>query len=108
MSTVPRYHISAETYRGKATEAQWQATVVDMARHYGWHVVHIREMRGNQHGIPDLLCFRGNAYVLAELKAERGRVSRVQERWHDDAGQCGVTVHVWRPSDVEAVEGVLR
>lgn len=108
MSTAPRYQVSAEHYRGTATEAQWQATVVDMARHYGWHVTHVREMRGNPHGLPDLLCFRGNDYLLLELKTERGRVSPVQDRWHQDAGQCGVTVHVLRPSDVERAEEMLR
>lgn len=108
MSSIPRYQISAETYRGKATEAQWQATVVDIARHYGWHITHVREMRGNQHGIPDLLMFRGDRYVLAELKTETGTVSREQAAWHQRAALCGVTVHVWRPRDADAVEETLR
>lgn len=99
--------MAADQYGGTATEAEWQATVVDLARTLGWLVVHIRAMEGNEAGIPDLLLYRGNRYELIELKAERGAVSIKQQMWHARAADRGVLVRVWRPSDFAAAQEVL-
>jgi hypothetical protein len=101
--------IEAPAYLASATEAQWQAFVVDAARRvYGWHVIHVRNMLANDPGIPDLLMFRADRYLLIELKSERGRVSARQERWHEDAGASAVPVHVFRPSQWPELEEMLR
>lgn len=89
------------------TEAQWQALVVDTALTFGWVVLHIRDSRGEQEGVPDLLMWRGDDYVLAELKTQRGVVSAAQREWHMLAGIKGVTVHLWRPRDWPKVVAVL-
>lgn len=100
--------IEAPAYRLDMTEAQFQALVVETARTLGWHVTHVRNMLGNRGGIPDLLCFRGAEYCLLELKTERGKLSRVQQRWHDDLAACGGRVLVVRPSDWERLVEELR
>lgn len=102
------YEMAAELYSGTATEAQFQAAVVELATALGWLVIHVRNMYANQPGIPDLLLFRDDRYVLAELKTETGKVSIKQTMWHERAGALGVTVHVWRPGDYDAIQEVLR
>lgn len=79
------------------TEAQWQRLVVDTALTFGWVVLHIRDSRGEQEGVPDLLMWRGDQYLLAELKTERGTLRPAQWEWHQLAALKGVRVHLWRP-----------
>lgn len=100
--------IEASAYASTATEAEWQATVVDLAKACGWLVIHIRTMTDMEAGIPDLLMFRGGRFVLAELKTATGTVSIKQQMWHARAADRGVTVEVWRPADYDRAEEVLR
>jgi hypothetical protein len=47
--------------------------------------------------------------VFAELKSERGKLKPEQEAWLEALRQVpGVEVHVWRPSDMDAIAEVLR
>lgn len=80
-------------------EKQFQMLVVSAAEIFGWHCLHIRNSVANPDGVPDLLMWRGDEYLLVELKTERGKLSPKQERWADDAAARGVAVHLWRPSN---------
>jgi hypothetical protein len=100
--------MEAADYPNVATEDEWQATVVDLARACGWLCIHIRTMTDMEAGIPDLLLFRGDRFVLAELKTATGTVSIKQQMWHARAADRGVVVHVWRPADYEVAERILR
>lgn len=113
MSTAPRYQVSAEHYRGTATEAQWQATVVEMARHYGYRVYHTFDSRRSTAGYPDLTIVgtspKGRPRcIFAELKSERGKLSAAQEEWLDLLKQSGQEVYVWRPSQWDEIEKALQ
>jgi len=79
------------------TEAQWQSVVVDLAATFGWVCLHIRDSRGEQEGVPDLMMWRDDDYLLVELKTERGVVSAKQREWHMLAALKGVTTYIWRP-----------
>lgn len=47
--------------------------------------------------------------VIAELKAESGKVTEHQARWLALLGACpGVETYLWRPSDLERIAEVLR
>lgn len=100
--------ISADEFRATQSEKAWQAVVVDLACVHGWVAVHFRQMVGNPAGYPDLMLFRGEEVILAELKTETGRVSRRQQEWIDKLAAVGTTVHVWRPSEWSIVVEMLR
>lgn len=108
MSKPARHEMAAELYAGTATEAQFQAAVVELATALGWLAVHFRQMLGNPAGYPDLTLLRDDRYVLAELKSETGKVSIKQQMWHAEAARRGVTVYVWRPSSWPEIQEILR
>lgn len=121
---------------GGLSEAAWQSQVFGFLRFYGWRFHHSPDNRpvvagggraGRQHvgdrGFPDVTATRrldgyGRELVIAELKAEKGRLGPGQQAWldafeevaraRDPRPQAPVLyVAVWRPSDREEVERVL-
>lgn len=97
------------TAPGAMSERDWQQRVLDLAALRGWRTFHAYDSRRSAPGWPDLALVRRGRLVLAELKAEAGRVSCEQRQWLDDLGACaGVEVHLWRPSDWPAVQQVLQ
>ncbi len=110
------------------SEADWQAQVIDLAKLFGWMHHHDRpapdpRQQGQwrtvidgDKGYPDLTLARAGRVILAELKSEKGRVSKEQMAWLLALGY-GATldpkdgapeVYVWRPSDRREVEETLR
>lgn len=99
----------------QGSEAAWQQTVTNLARHAGWIFYHppdnrpIKTANGRvrkQHvvpGFPDLLLLRGAEQIVAELKAENGRVSPQQSEWLAAFEAAGVEAYVWKPSDWDLV-----
>lgn len=102
------HEMSAEQYRATVAEHEWQATVVEYAELRGWLVIHVRNMIGNDPGIPDLLCFRGASYVAIELKTPIGTLSAKQREWHARFAAAGGEVLTWRPCDWDEAQEVLR
>jgi VRR-NUC domain-containing protein len=102
------------------TERQFERAIVEYAQLNGWMTWHAYDSRRSTPGWPDLAMARGGRLVLAELKTEKGRVSRDQQAWLDAlgiqdeyarrflAGQSRLQVFLWRPSDWPEVEWVLR
>lgn len=90
------------------TEKQWQAQVVQVATLYRWTATHHLDSRGTLAGWPDLSLIRVPELVFAELKTERGKLSQAQEERLEQLRACGQEVHVWRPSDFDAVLARLR
>lgn len=99
-------------------EREFQARVVALARQLGWRVHHTRPAQyrsgrwatplTGDAGLPDLILLRPPRLVFAELKSERGRVSKAQAEWLDALQQCvGVEVYLWRPSDWQAIVKIL-
>ena len=107
----------------RQTERAFQASVTRYARLMGWrifhdvatnapracrHCKHPLNLPRNPAGLPDLLLIRRPRIVWAELKAQRTPVTDDQRAWLDELRACGQAAYLWRPSDWEEVERVLR
>lgn len=93
---------------GKAmSEKAWQARVVKFARDHGWMVYHTLVSKGSEPGFPDLVLVR-EWVIFAELKTDRGRLTKAQKDWLEALQDATTKVYVWRPSDWDEVVRVLR
>lgn len=91
------------------TEKQLQDTVIRMAKVLDWLVYHTFDSRRSEPGFPDLcLVHPEHGTVFLELKREKGRVSKYQQRWIDTLLTAGQRAYVIRPSDMDFVEQLLR
>src|SRR5690348_4419552 len=101
------------------SERDFTAQIIQLARVFGWRVAHFRPamtkrgrwvtpVQGDGAGFPDLLLLRANRRIMAELKAAKGKVTPEQELWLESAMRAEFEVYVWRPADIDEIEGVLR
>ncbi|MHB8398405.1 MAG: VRR-NUC domain-containing protein [Candidatus Limnocylindrales bacterium] len=93
------------------TEAAFQKQVMDLAKLLGWDLrYHPFLSKWSERGWPDLALARrrDGRFLLAELKAEKGKLSDRQAEVIDLLVACGVPVYVWRPSQLEQIAEVLR
>ena len=99
-------------------EDDLQAWVIDVAHLRRWTVAHFRPAQNKRgdgrlpvaadgKGFPDLVLVRERV-VFAELKSQRGNRSAEQVVWGDNLLAAGAEYHVWRPSDMDDIEKVLR
>ncbi|MCY3628171.1 MAG: type I-E CRISPR-associated protein Cse2/CasB [Gammaproteobacteria bacterium] len=93
-------------------ELHFTQEVIDTAQHYGWQPFHLRDresaaiVRGR--GFPDLVMYRGDQLIIAELKRdESSQLSADQVGWLD-AFRQHVPAYEWRPGDWDEIENVLR
>lgn len=63
--------------------------------------------RGDR-GFPDYVATRDGRLIFAEIKNERGRLTKPQNDWLDALRQTAAEVYLWRPEDLEAIKEVLR
>lgn len=93
------------------SEADFTATVIELAQWSGWKVAHFRPARTKSNewrtpmigdpGFPDLVLAKDGSVIFAELKAEKGSTSPPQREW---LGALSDTEpHVWRGTGVAAV-----
>lgn len=104
----------------KASEKQWQQTVIEIAQRFGWRVAHFRTSRtgsggyatavqADGAGYPDLTLTRGTRLLFVELKTDKGRLSPEQAAWLTALSTAAPgCVAVWRPRDWAEVEQALR
>ena len=59
-------------------------------------------------GFPDLTMVRRGKLVFAELKTEKGNLTKAQAWWLAGLKQAHPHVYLWRPSDWREIEEVLR
>ena len=89
------------------TEADFQATVIEMARALGWRVYHTHDSRRSNPGFPDLVLVRDRVLRIWELKSETGTLSRNQADWIVDLQTAGVEALVLQPSDMPRIRELL-
>ena len=104
------------------TEKDFQATVVEMARIFGWIVGYTYDARKSEPGEPDLRMVHPEwfRYIVAELKSEKGKLTKGrwnkakthwmtgQNEWAEALESCpGVEYYLWRPHDIDQIETVL-
>ena len=105
------------------TEKAFMRQVIQYASLRGWVAWHDKatnaprackrckarlDLPRNDPGFPDLILVRRPRVVWAELKAERGRLSTDQRDWLRELAAAGQEVFVWRPSDFEEIQRVLK
>lgn len=114
----------AERRAREMTEAALQRRVVYRARKAGWRVIHFHAsivggteenpifataVSGDARGVPDLILVKaGRKPIWAELKRELEHPAPHQWAWLDLLIAAEQVVCVWRPSDLPAIERILR
>lgn len=90
------------------SEKDFQATVIALAQAFKWKSYHTHDSRRSTAGFPDLVLAR-DRLIVAELKTQKGKVTSEQEGWLAAFRRLPfVEVYVWRPSDRDLIEEVLR
>lgn len=81
-------------------EKQLQAQVVQLAKVQGWMCYHTWDSRRSEPGWPDLaMVHPERGFILRELKAEKGRVSKAQHTWLHQLIAADQDAAIWRPRD---------
>ena len=92
----------------RITEKDWQHTVTQYARVYGWTVWRTPRSKGTSPGEPDLRMVRPPRFIMAELKTQKGKVTLAQAVAGEQLSACqGVEYFLWRPSDWSEVQDAL-
>lgn len=95
------------------SEESFQQTVIDFAHLRGWLVHHAKPAvkhdrwatwQDGDNGFPDVVLARQDQVIFAELKSEKGKATKDQIVWADAMGG----VKVWRPSDWDEIEELLK
>lgn len=91
------------------TEKAFQQAVVDLARLNGWVCYHTYDSRRSEPGFPDLVLVKGHSLIFAELKTQKGRLTKDQETWREALWNVpNIGVCLWRPSDWEYIKATLE
>ncbi len=91
------------------TEKEFGDWLEDLARTFRWVHYHPYLSIRSPRGWPDYALCRPPRLVLAELKREKGKTTPSQAAWLERLGACpGVEVYLWRPSDRDEIERVLK
>lgn len=115
------FEISAAMYQGRASEASWQATVIEAAHWHGWEVLLVIPKAAygalaqadegrfkGKHGAmkaikaqPDLLLGnrRLGRTIAVECKTADGDYEPGQEEKLEAYAACGTPSYTWRPAD---------
>lgn len=86
------------------TEAEFQQSIIDLARLRGWLYYHTNNSQRSTPGFPDLILVRGPVMLAVEVKTDAGKTTDQQEAWLDALGQIpGCTSFVTRPTTWDAL-----
>ena len=90
-------------------EADFQASVIELAGVLGWLSYHTHDSRRSSPGYPDLTLVRDDRLLFAELKRGRRKPTDPQTAWLEALGKAKrVSAHVWRPANWIEIERALR
>lgn len=107
-----RLQITNPTYTGLLpyiTHTQFQNSILQLATLLGWKHFSVYDSRKSDRGWPDLVLVRPPRLLFAELKVKKDKVKPAQQEWLDVLAASGTTeVFVWRPSDWETIEDILK
>ena len=91
------------------SEREFQNTVRELAEAHGWTVFCTWQSKHSPAGEPDLRMVRPPRFIFAELKSERGRLTKEQEATLLLLQACPpIEVYLWRPADLDDIERILR
>jgi hypothetical protein len=90
-------------------EKYFQQAVVDMARRLGYeYVYHTWSSRNSPAGFPDLIIGNPGIMIVAELKADDGRITPEQYFWLLYFGSITEHVYLWKPDEIEEIVELLQ
>ena len=89
------------------TEKDFQHTVVEVAKLYGWIHYHTYSSKRSPAGFPDLVLVRDRV-LFRELKTDTGKLSPHQKLWGDKLTAAGADFAVWRPLMLNEIYKELR
>jgi hypothetical protein len=95
---------AAQTQQRPMTEAQLQRHVEHAARQLGYRTYHTWNSMRSEPGFPDLICIRMTRLIVAELKRDGKKPTKVQDDWLFAFEHVGAEVYVWRPADWKSGE----
>lgn len=99
---------AGEGHRRFKGEVAFQREVCRLLDLRGWHWHHETDSRRSKRGLPDLIATRAGRLLIIELKSEHGKLRPAQRIWLVLLRQVtGIEVYLWRPSDWDAIEGVV-
>jgi len=107
---------AARSHLPAPSEADFQATVVQLAETCGWQVMHVRRSVVREGrwatstsipGWPDLTIVGHGRLIFAELKSETGRLTTEQRHVLGELRRAGQDARVWRPGDWLEIETTL-
>jgi len=97
------------------SEKMFQQQIIDLAKLLGWMTYHPFDSRRSTSGYPDLtllrpaLAERPARIIFAELKKQKGKVSKAQQVWLQALMSCtAVETYLWKPGDWDEIVEVLR
>lgn len=90
------------------TERDFQNQVMQLASIHHWNVYSIPDSRyASLAGFPDLTLWKGAVLFFVELKTDKGKVTDIQTRVHEELRFTGQNVFVWRPKMWDEIENTL-
>jgi len=83
-------------------EAHFQDAVIELCKllNVAWY--HPYFSQRSAAGWPDLALCGPGGFMLRELKTDKGRLTRDQEKWGSMLRAAGISWDVWRPDDLQS------
>lgn len=79
------------------------AHIKQLAKAHGWLGEDTWQALGEDDGLRCTL-LRGSVHLVAQILTSRQQLTRTQQRWLDALERTGVEIHVWKPTDREAIQ----
>lgn len=93
----------------RLSERDFLRQVRDLAELTGWTALCTWYSRHSPAGEPDLRLIRPPRVIFAELKSEKGRITKRQDEVLGRLRECpGVETYLWRPGDWDAIVKILQ
>jgi Holliday junction resolvase len=105
--------LATKPLAGELTEEQWQQRVVTFATLNGWRSYHTFDSRRSDPGFPDLVMIRDGVLIVAELKTDKGKVTKAQMEWLalfasvQAQTNAEIGAYIWRPSEWATIQRIL-
>ncbi len=90
------------------TEKDFERQIKELAQVYHWHYYHTWTSIHSPAGFVDVVMCRGERLISAELKSEKGKLTKYQQEWLDALKLTGAEVYLWRPSDFNTIVEIMR
>lgn len=98
----------------KISERDFLKQVIDLAHIFGWKIAHFRPaktehgwrtaVQADGAGFPDIVMVRPPRLIFAELKSDKGKLTKTQAQWLWELRKvAGIEVYIWRPRKFDRI-----